>query len=303
MHDRVRVAVNRRYGTLSPLRYPGGKATLAGLFEDLFECLDVDKPTYVEPYAGGAGAGIALLRQDLISRLVINDIDPAVNAFWSSVLCSTDQFIARVASIPLNVDEWKKQRDIYRSGIQADPFDLGVAFFYLNRTNRSGILNGGVIGGLKQEGNYKLDARFNRETLISRIEALGELSDRIDIKNEDGRTIIREYSTDPNAFLYIDPPYVDAGSKLYLNAFEGRDHQALADIVLEVKAAHWLMTYDVASLIQRLYADNYQCFLDLTYSANRKGKAQELLIASDDVAQALSTLQERGSAARSLITG
>lgn len=291
MSDTLRVKVNRRYGTLSPLRYPGGKATLAGLFEDLFNELNLEKPTYVEPYAGGAGAGVALLRQGLISQLVINDIDPAVNAFWTSMLGETDRFIERISSIPLTVDEWRRQREIYRLSEQSDRFDLGIAFFFLNRTNRSGILNAGVIGGLEQTGNYKIDARFNRSTLISRVSALGELADQIEVRDEDGRTVIREFSGESNCFLYIDPPYVTAGSKLYLNAFNGRDHQALANVVSQVEKAHWLVTYDVASIIQRLYSDHYQCLLDLTYSANRKGKAQELLIASGAVAKAVSDLQ------------
>lgn len=303
MSDTLRLTVNRRYGTLSPLRYPGGKATLAGLFEDVFSALNLDLPTYVEPYAGGAGAGIALLREGLIERLVINDIDPAVNAFWNVILGDTDRFIKQISSIPLTVDEWRRQRETYRMGENADKFDLGIAFFYLNRTNRSGILNAGVIGGLDQNGNYKIDARFNRDTLVSRIAALGELSDRIDIHNEDGRTIISEYGSNENTFLYIDPPYVDAGSKLYLNAFDGRDHQALADIVQQVEIAHWLVTYDVSSLIRRLYTNSYQCQLDLTYSANRKRKAQELLIASPTVAAALSALQQAQIVEETLVTG
>lgn len=303
MSDVLRVAGNRRYGTLSPLRYPGGKATLAGLFEDLFGIMELNSPTYVEPYAGGAGAGVALLREGLIDRLVINDIDPAVNAFWTVILDDTDRFISRITSIPLTVDEWRKQRETYRIGGNADKFDLGIAFFYLNRTNRSGILNAGVIGGLDQTGNYKINARFNRETLVSRVAALGELSDHIDVRNEDGRTIIQEYGSNSDTFLYIDPPYVDAGSKLYLNAFDGRDHQALADIVQKVEIAHWLVTYDVASLIRRLYSSSYQCHLDLTYSANRKRKAQELLIASPTVAAALSVLQKAQFAEGTRVTG
>lgn len=138
---------------------------------------------------------------------------------------------------------------------------------------------------------------------MSRIAALGELSDRIDIHNEDGRTIISEYGSNENTFLYIDPPYVDAGSKLYLNAFDGRDHQALADIVQQVEIAHWLVTYDVSSLIRRLYTNSYQCQLDLTYSANRKRKAQELLIASPTVAAALSALQQAQIVEETLVTG
>lgn len=285
----MRVTASRRYGTLSPLRYPGGKSALAGLFADLIQALDIQDPVYVEPYAGGAGAGIALLREGLVSRLVINDIDPAVHAFWKAATENNAEFVERVRAVPLDVDEWRRQRETYRAGT-GDVIDLGFAFFYLNRTNRSGVLNAGVIGGNDQSGNYKIDARFNRETLAERLEAIGGLSDRIQVTDLDGRSVIRQYGADPSAFLYIDPPYVQAGSRLYLNSFDGRDHEALAQIVRSVESAHWLMTYDVAPLIRHLYSDFFQCELELNYSARHPGRASELLVASPDVAAEISLL-------------
>ena len=259
------------------------------MFADVIASLQLSDPVYVEPYAGGAGAGIALLREGIVSRLVINDIDPAVHAFWIAVVYCNPEFVDWVRQVPLTVEEWLRQREIYRSG-SGNLLRLGQAFFYLNRTNRSGVLNAGVIGGQKQTGNYKIDARFNRDTLIERLTAIGELADRIEVSDLDGRSIIRNYSTDSSAFLYIDPPYVQAGSQLYLNAFDARDHEALAQIVHGITSAHWLMTYDAAPLIQRLYAEDFQCTLELNYSARYPGRAQELLIASPEVAEVISSL-------------
>ncbi|MEO6703798.1 MAG: DNA adenine methylase [Jatrophihabitantaceae bacterium] len=296
MTTSMQVATARRYGTLSPLRYPGGKAALAGLFADVIAGLGLSEPVYVEPYAGGAGAGIALLREGVVSRLVINDIDPAVHAFWTAVVYCNPEFVDWVRHVPLTVDEWLRQRDIYRSG-SGNLLRLGQSFFYLNRTNRSGVLNAGVIGGQKQTGNYKIDARFNRDTLIERLTGIGELADRIEVGDLDGRSVIRNYSANPSAFLYIDPPYVQAGSQLYLNAFDARDHEDLAQIVHGISSAHWLMTYDVAPLIQRLYAEDFQCTLELNYSARHPGRAQELLIASPDVADVVSSLNSPAAAA------
>lgn len=286
MRSSVRVAASRRYGTLSPLRYPGGKASLAGFFADLIAGLSIDNVTYVEPYAGGAGAGIALLRSGHVERLVINDIDPAVHAFWSSITADSDRFVEWVDTVPLTLDEWEAQRATYRDKT-SKPFDLGCAFFYLNRTNRSGILNAGVIGGKAQTGKYLIDARFNRETLIDRLTAIGKLAARIEVSDLDGRTVIQRYSKDPSAFMYIDPPYVQAGSQLYLNAFEGRDHQSLAKVILQVESAHWLITYDVSPLVEKLYKDCFQAALDLNYSARYPGRAEELLIASESIAHLL----------------
>lgn len=287
MTERLRIRAARRYGTLSPLRYPGGKAALAGLFADLVRELDLANPIYVEPYAGGAGAGVALLRQGLVQRLVINDFDPAVHAFWRSITEFNADFIELVHRAPLTIEEWKRQREIYRGGDATDILGLGFAFFYLNRTNRSGVLRGGVIGGLAQAGHYKMDARFNRQTLAERILALGALADRITVSDLDGRTVIRQYAHNPSVFMYIDPPYVQAGSQLYLNAFDTYDHQALARIVDEIDCSHWVMTYDVAPLVQKLYAHYFQSRYELNYSARHPGFADELMIASPAVAAAL----------------
>ncbi len=291
MTDSLRVIGSRRYGTLSPLRYPGGKAALAGFFADIIDILGIKDARYIEPYAGGVGAGIALLREGIVQHLVVNDIDPAVHAFWKSVVGNNAEFVEMVASTPLTIDEWQRQRDVYRSRDERDALRLGFAFFFLNRTNRSGILNAGVIGGQRQEGKYKIDARFNRLTLVERLTAIGALADRITVSDLDGRTVIQQYSHDDRSFMYIDPPYVQAGSQLYLNAFDGRDHKALSTIVNSVESAHWLMTYDTAPLIEKLYRDQFQCRLELTYSARYPGQAEELLVASPSVARAIKSLQ------------
>jgi DNA adenine methylase len=148
--DSLRVIGSRRYGTLSPLRYPGGKAALAGFFADIIDILGIKDARYIEPYAGGVGAGIALLREGIVQHLVVNDIDPAVHAFWKSVVGNNAEFVEMVASTPLTIDEWQRQREVYRSRDERDALRLGFALFFLNRTNRSGILNAGVIGGQRQ---------------------------------------------------------------------------------------------------------------------------------------------------------
>ncbi len=171
----------RRRSNPSPLRYPGGKASLAGFFEDTIQALGLVKPTYVEPYAGGAGAGLDLLYRGIVGRVVINDFDYSVYSLWDSMLHRHEEFLDRFDSVPLTVEEWKRQREIYRRRDEPglDKLDLGFATFFLNRTNRSGVLRGGMIGGLKQEGTYKLDARFNKETLRTRIEAVGKHRSKI----------------------------------------------------------------------------------------------------------------------------
>lgn len=68
---------------------------------------------------------------------------------------------------------------------------IGFSTFFLNRTNRSGILKGGVIGGKNQEGQWKLDARYNKSDLISRIQKISKNRERIDLYNMDAIDFIK----------------------------------------------------------------------------------------------------------------
>ena len=140
---------------LTPLRYPGGKGALYTTLRDLVRANDLSSGTYVEPYAGGVGAGLALLITGVVKRIVVNDLDPALYAFWRSVVKDPEGFAKQVAEVELSVREWRKQKEIYRSADRRDYLPLGFATFYLNRTNHSGVLNAGPIGGLDQTGDRK----------------------------------------------------------------------------------------------------------------------------------------------------
>ncbi|WP_347352235.1 DNA adenine methylase [Intrasporangium sp.] len=281
--------VARRRSSPSPLRYPGGKASLAGFFESAIAALGLDRPTYVEPYAGGAGAGLDLLYRDAVSRVVINDLDKSIYSMWISMLNETDAFLQRLETTPLTVDEWKRQREVYRAREDPtiDTLDLGFATFYLNRTNRSGVLRGGIIGGLSQSGAYKMDARFNRQTLRARIETLAEHRSKVSVTHQDGVARLRHWLPKPNVFAYVDPPYYAKGSLLYLNSFNDDQHVRLATFLNERAETNWVLTYDMAQDIEAMYADRMILEFDLHYSAHRREMARELMILSDTAAKAL----------------
>jgi len=287
----------RRGSYASPLRYPGGKATLAGFFESTIKALGLDRPTYIEPYAGGAGAGLELLLKDVVGNVVINDLDPAIHACWKSMVKDSEEFLRLLKRTPLSIEEWKKQRDIYRRRHDADvdPLALGFATFYLNRTSRSGVLGAGVIGGLAQAGPYKLDARFDKDALRCRIEKLAELSGKIRITKQDGAARLREYLPKDNTFAYVDPPYVEKGSSLYMSAFQEWDHVELARVLNGHSNTNWVLTYDVSELIKSLYKARELSPFTLLYSAHLRGNrgelkrpsATELMVLSNPVADAL----------------
>lgn len=287
----------RRGSHASPLRYPGGKATLAGFFESTIDALGLHQPTYVEPYAGGAGAGVELLLKGVVGSVVINDLDPAIHACWKAMVKDTEAFLRLLTKTPLTVDEWKIQREIYRRrhDVDADPLALGFATFYLNRTSRSGVLGAGVIGGFAQAGTYKIDARYDKNVLKGRIEKLAELSAKIRVTRRDGAARLREYLPKDNVFAYVDPPYVEKGSSLYMSAFKAQDHRALAKVLNGYSNTNWVLTYDVADLIKSLYKARDVSEFQLLYSAHLRGtrdelkraSASELIVLSNPVADAL----------------
>lgn len=268
----------------SPLRYPGGKGALYSRLRGLIRESDLAGCTYVEPYAGGAGAGMALLVTGQVERVVINDLDPAIYAFWMSLVSDPGGLISKIEKVELSVSEWKRQREKYLTCDRTNVEDLGFATFYLNRTNRSGVLNGGPIGGLDQTGNYKIDARFNRAELAERVRVLGLYADRISVSSTDGRSVIKKHGRADNVFVYADPPYFEKAGSLYLNAFNEQDHEQLAKTLNSCAAGSWLLTYDNVPQVDELYANRRRRTFELHYSAHRVTTATEIAVLSDGIA-------------------
>lgn len=268
----------------SPLRYPGGKGSLSAYLADLLELNCLTGCEYFEPYAGGAGAALNLLCQGAVGRIHINDADPRVSALWWTILEENDRFIERINTVPLNIDEWRKQQAICASGRADDVFTLGFSAFYMNRCNRSGVLKGaGPIGGYQQSGKWRLDVRFNRDELSARVRVLGTLRERISVTCLDAIDFLRQrlpYGRGrAKAFVYADPPYVIKGKKLYLNAYGSDDHAELAYYLAKQRVLPWLVSYDDAPLIHNIYAGQQIEHLPIRYSLQNKRAAQELLIA------------------------
>jgi len=268
----------------SPLRYPGGKSKLTGFFSNYLKENNLLGTTYIEPYAGGAGVGLGLLINQVVSNIVINDIDRSIYAFWWSILNKTDAFCDKLQHIPISIEEWKKQKEIQSFKTDVDLFDLGFSTFYLNRANRSGIIKAGMIGGWKQDGDYKLDCRFKKQDLIDRIKLISTYADKITIKNEATEDLLDNFLTGYNnkeAFIYFDPPYFEKGKKLYTNFYKEEDHILLKNLIQQTVKVPWIMTYDINPFIQNLYSEYRQEVFELNYSAAIKRKSSELMIYSN----------------------
>lgn len=267
----------------SPLRYPGGKTFLAHEFERILSMIGLSRPIYVEPYAGGAGAALSLLFADKVERIVINDLDKAIYAFWKSATEKSERFARKILRTPVTISERKRQKRIYSSK-DASIFERGFATFFLNRTNRSGVMNAGPIGGKKQTGSYKINVRYNKKDLAARVRKIGKYRNRIKVLNEDGIQLTKKYLHENNTFIYLDPPYFKKGAMLYMNHYEETDHQELADLLNANAHCNWILTYDELQKTRRLYSDRCRMRLNLKYRVRGSRKARELMILSDTVA-------------------
>lgn len=269
----------------SPLRYPGGKGKLSLFMEYMIDRLGHRGGTYIEPFAGGAGIAVELLLKNVVNRIVINDYDKGVWSFWKAILTETDRFVEQVRTVPLTINEWYRQHEICVNQNDKYSFELGFATFYMNRTNRSGIIKGGVIGGLKQAGNWTMDVRFNREELINRIQNIASRKKDIKLYNKDISSFITNYVPlyEGNAFIYFDPPYYKKGKQLYMNYFSHEDHVRIESAIRQHINCDWIITYDDVKEIEEIYKD-YQLYLyDLNYSVSAKCKASELMVFRNEI--------------------
>lgn len=269
---------------VSPLRYPGGKLRVVDYVKRLFEINNLMDGTYIEPYAGGASVALTLLFSEYASKIKINDIDRSIYAFWHSVLEETEDLCRLISDTPVNLDVWKRQREVQSRKEDVELLELGFSTFYLNRTNRSGILSGGVIGGKNQDGNFKIDARYNKVDLIARIESVAEYKDRIELTSIDAVELIRRYKRAPSAktLCYLDPPYYEKGRDLYLNYYNDDDHRAIAEAIKKYKGK-WIISYDSVAFIKDLYQNYRQKEYYLSYSAGNPAKGKEIMVYSDDL--------------------
>lgn len=275
--------------TYTPLRFPGGKSKIYPFVSSLIAANDLQGCTYAEAFCGGSGLAMKLLLKGDVSRVVLNDIDPAVFSIWDAIVNHSDELCDYIKTVPLDIEQWHICQKIYRSADKPS-LELGKAAFYLNRTNRSGILAAGVIGGKAQAGDYKLDARFNREPLCEKVRNISKRSTSIELHNLDVIDFIDIIAPtmDDLSLLYLDPPYVQKGPGLYENSFSDEDHRILSNKIKSYRGK-WIVTYDIDDLVDKLYkpSENWNITVDkiaVGYSASNSRKvASERLILGPEI--------------------
>lgn len=270
----------------TPLRYPGGKGKLVPYVKRIFDDNDLVDGVYVEPYAGGAAVAMELLLHEYVRKVYINDISAGVAAFWRSVLNDTDKLCAAIAGAKVTMAEWRRQKAIQEAPGKHDDLALGFSTIFLNRTNYSGILSAGVIGGKEQKGKWKMDARFNTVDLIQRIHAIARVRSRIEFHQQDAIEFIDGVapSLPAKSLIYLDPPYYAKGSDLYLHHYHHDDHVMIAKRVAKLRTKNWVVSYDNAPEVRPMYSKFRSIVYGLSYSAQDRYKGSEIMFFSDSLA-------------------
>lgn len=267
----------------TPLRYPGGKRRLACLVTGLLEANGLTDIHYIEPFAGGAGIALGLLFEEYASTIHLNDLARPVYALWHTILHKPDWLIARIKNANVTMASWRRQKAVYRRQQSAELSELGYAALFLNRTNRSGILGGGVIGGKAQSGDWSLDVRFGKPGLIERIERIARYKDRIRLSNMDAIAFTDQVvSMASNAFTFFDPPYIDIQRELYFNPYTISDHKKLAEKIAALKQP-WIVTYNYAAIDNGLFAESRRIVYSISYTASAKYHGREVMFLSDNL--------------------
>lgn len=268
---------------VSPLRYPGGKAGLTPFLTDVLDLNDLRGVDYFEPYAGGAGAALGLLSDNVVNTISINDSDLRIFAFWKTVLSEPQWLAEKILTAKLDLAEWHECRETCISPGSKSLREIGFASFYMNRCNRSGVISAGPIGGYEQQGEWRLDVRFSRSVLAERIIQISLLRERISVSNLDAIDFLKSKvpmgRSKQRVFIYLDPPYVINGKRLYLNSYAKDGHISIARHMCGQKWVPWVMSYDNSEVVTGLYASEQIAFLPIHYSMQDKRSANELVIA------------------------
>lgn len=270
----------------SPLRYPGSKVRITEMVAGLLERNLLVGSHIFEPFAGGSAVSLGLLANGFASAATWVERDPMIYAFWKMVKDRPEELIARMERGKITLAAWQRMQPFRKidKPTKSNLADLGYAGLFFNRTCFSGILGAGPIGGMTQNSSsYKIDCRFNKRELTTSIRECSIIMKDVEVVFGDGIGYLRNncLKMPPHSLVYIDPPYVTNGYKLYRYHFDKDDHTRLAEAVNDLRVP-WLMSYDNHNLIRDLYVGEQAKFVKTFQSLKSSRFVKEILLLSED---------------------
>lgn len=227
-----------------------------------------------------------LLFEGVVEQIHINDADPAIAGFWRAATEDSESLIKMVAEEPVTMDAWYHWREVMLGNSPASDLEKGFATLFMNRTNRSGILKGGVIGGKQQAGTYKVGERFMRDELCLRLDRIMAHAERINVYERDAHDLLLECHRflPLRSLIYLDPPYYVKGAGLYRNFYKHDDHVKIAKLLGSSRFRRpWVVSYDNADEIREMYAYAQSLTYGLNYTAQRRYEGSEVMFFSERV--------------------
>jgi DNA adenine methylase len=264
----------------SPFRYPGGKTWFVPVFRSWILNHHPKPEVLVEPFAGGGIISLTALFENLVSSVVMVEIDEDIAAVWQSVVDGHTEWLAKKI-LDFNMTQESLIEEISKKDVSIK--EKAFQTILKNRTLHGGILAEGS-GFVKHGENGKgIRSRWYPATLAKRFGNMKHVAERIRFRQEDGLDVIREYSQRDDVVFFIDPPYTaggkKAGSRLYRHF--NLDHECLFDICKTV-AGDFLMTYDNADEV-RIMAKKYGFQMRLIPMKNTHHTTMEELVIGKDL--------------------
>lgn len=266
----------------SPLRYPGSKQKFCSTLYEIMRANNLKPSLFIEPFAGGASVSLFMLQHNYVEKIALIEKDPLVASFWHTVFFNSEWLIKEIKKLNISLEEWhyfKKYKPRTKK-------TQALKCLFLNRTNFSGILKAGPIGGQKQISEYKINCRFNKNAIIEKIKILSQYKDRVLFVDEgDYRDSLdkRKKYINESTFIYFDPPYVNKAKDLYNFYFKEQDHLNLKKLIKSLNS-YWLLSYDYEPPLSDLYKNFAQYgFFDIRYttSSNKERIFKKEFIASN----------------------
>ena len=263
----------------SPFRYPGGKTWLIPQIRRWLSSKEQKPREFVEPFAGGAIAGLTVAFECLAEHVIMVELDEDVASVWHTILGGEGKWLAeRILSFEFSYHNVQKMLSTIPTNLRERAFQTILR----NRVCHGGILAPGA-GLIKNGENGKgIKSRWYPETLRKRILNIVAIKNRMAFVQGDGIGIIKEKRSSAAVVFFIDPPYTAggkrAGTRLYTH-FD-LDHEKLFNIVSGVKG-DFLMTYDNADEIRELARRHRFQIREIAMKGTHHTKMNELLISRD----------------------